>query len=206
MKTFIQFWIASVFITIPLAAATLKVDQPWGNHMVIQANRVVTVNGVASPHARVSLAIHKITVEAQADKNGRLNKAIDEAGPNVHFVGVIDLEKMRMFYNAADLFFFPSVQENCSLAINEAAACGIPMLLRNNPEHAELYGEGRFLTASDGDGFSDQVQKFFKSPKLRKELQEKSKKIALDFGTDTFVETLVGFYREVHEAWSKNHS
>ena len=61
---------------------------------------------------------------------------------------------MPYYYSAADLFFFPSWQENCALAINEAMACGIPMLLKDNIEYEPLYGKDSYLKATDAQGYA----------------------------------------------------
>jgi 1,2-diacylglycerol-3-alpha-glucose alpha-1,2-galactosyltransferase len=125
-----------------------------------------------------------------------LNEKIKKAPKNVIFAGTFKLEQMAALYNAADLFFFPSYQENCALAINEAMACGIPMLLRDNPEHEELYGPS-FLKALDAAAYAAQIKRFFASAPLRRQLRSKALKAAKSFSVKTFTEKLVGIYRSL---------
>ncbi|MES2200796.1 MAG: glycosyltransferase family 4 protein [candidate division FCPU426 bacterium] len=125
-----------------------------------------------------------------------LNKAMESAPANVHFAGVFELEQMPALYNAADLFFFPSYQENCALAINEAMACGIPMLLRDNPEYAELYGPC-YLAAKDPAGYAAKITDFFKDGKLRASLRLRSSKAAERFNVKNFSEKLAGLYKDL---------
>ncbi len=48
----------------------------------------------------------------------------------VTFTGPIrDREYLRVFYSAADLFFFPSTYDTCGIVVKEAAACDCPSLL-----------------------------------------------------------------------------
>ncbi len=127
---------------------------------------------------------------------GALNRRLAQAPTNAAFPGVFSLEQMPALYHAADLFFFPSYQENCALAINEAMACGIPMLLRDNPEHAELYGPS-FLKALDAPGYAGQITAFFSDKDLREELKANSLAAARNFGVDRFTEKLVGIYKSL---------
>lgn len=43
---------------------------------------------------------------------------------NVHFVGLVDLEKLAALYAAADVFVFPSLQDPFGAVLCEAIACG----------------------------------------------------------------------------------
>lgn len=63
-----------------------------------------------------------------------------EAGlqDSVTFVGPIrDREYLRVFYSAADLFFFPSTYDTCGIVVKEAAACNCPSLLIGGSAAAE---------------------------------------------------------------------
>jgi len=47
---------------------------------------------------------------------------------NVRFVGLIDYDKLGPFYKAADVFIMPTLEDNWSLVVPEAMACGLPIL------------------------------------------------------------------------------
>jgi 1,2-diacylglycerol-3-alpha-glucose alpha-1,2-galactosyltransferase len=125
-----------------------------------------------------------------------LNQKMAAAPKNVIFAGVFKLDAMASLYNAADLFFFPSYQENCALAINEAMACGIPMLLRDNPEYLELYGP-HYLKAMDASGYATQIRRIFSKPSLRRSYRLKSLRSAKRFSVTAFTEKLVGLYKSL---------
>ncbi len=56
----------------------------------------------------------------------------------VTFTGPVrDREQLRVFYSAADLFFFPSTYDTCGIVVKEAAACDCPSLLIRNSCAAE---------------------------------------------------------------------
>lgn len=131
-----------------------------------------------------------------ADVKG-LDAKIAAATPNVKFPGTVKLEEMPYYYSAADVFFFPSWQENCALAINEAMACGVPMLLKDNHEYPPLYGPDNYLKASDPQGYAWQIQHFFEDAELRARLREASLKVAKGFSVTAYADFLVNLYKEL---------
>jgi 1,2-diacylglycerol-3-alpha-glucose alpha-1,2-galactosyltransferase len=126
-----------------------------------------------------------------------LDAAIAAAPPNVKFPGMVDLEAMPAVYSAADLLFFPSWQENCALAINEAMACGVPMLLKDNPEYPPLYGADNYLKASDPAGYAAEIQRFFSDEGLRRDLGQRSVATAEKFSVTHYADFLVKLYQRL---------
>ncbi len=47
---------------------------------------------------------------------------------NVHFVGAIDYDLLATYYRCADVFVIPTLEDNWSLVVPEAMACGLPIL------------------------------------------------------------------------------
>jgi 1,2-diacylglycerol-3-alpha-glucose alpha-1,2-galactosyltransferase len=125
-----------------------------------------------------------------------MNKLMKKAPHNVHFKGMFDLDQMPEIYNAADLFYFPSFQENCALAIAEAAACGLPLLLRDLADYHELYGPN-FLAAADSRGFALRVEEFFAKPALRARYRRKSLTMVKRFDVKILCEKLVETYHQL---------
>jgi len=46
----------------------------------------------------------------------------------VHFAGAIDYDHLAPYYAAADAFVIPTLEDNWSLVVPEAMACGLPIL------------------------------------------------------------------------------
>ncbi len=124
-----------------------------------------------------------------------LDRAIAAAPPNVRFVGTVPLESMPALYSAADAFLFPSWQENCALAINEAMACGVPLVLRDNPEYPALYGEGNYLKALSPGGFAEALAALGADPELRRRLSGAGLEVAGRFDVGAYADFLVRLYR-----------
>jgi 1,2-diacylglycerol-3-alpha-glucose alpha-1,2-galactosyltransferase len=131
------------------------------------------------------------------DAYAQMNRLMEAKPANAHFPGLFDLARMPAIYNAADLFFFPSFQENCALAIAEAAACGLPLLLRDLDDYRELYGLN-FLSAADSAGFNARVGEFFATEDMVREYREKSKEVAKRFDVRLLGEKLVEAYRSLY--------
>ena len=47
---------------------------------------------------------------------------------SVRFVGAIDYDNIAIYYAAADVFIIPTLEDNWSLVVPEAMACGLPIL------------------------------------------------------------------------------
>jgi 1,2-diacylglycerol-3-alpha-glucose alpha-1,2-galactosyltransferase len=129
-----------------------------------------------------------------------LNAKMAQAPKNAVFPGVFKLDQMAALYSASDLFFFPSLQENCALAINEAMACGIHMLLRDNPEYPELYGGDSYLKALDAGGYASEITRFFGDGDLRGSMARKSLEAAKKFSVKAFSENLMRIYQSLSKS------
>ena len=91
------------------------------------------------------------------DNIAEMDKAIAAAPANVKFMGLQLLEEMPQFYAGADLFVFPSYQENSPLAPIEAAASGMPVIFRDLQEYKMLY-ESDYFAANDVAQFVSQIK------------------------------------------------
>jgi len=69
---------------------------------------------------------------------------------NVELLGALGAEELREEYQRADIFLFPSAWEGSPKVILEAAASGLPVIVRNNysPETV-VHGETGFQAGSD---------------------------------------------------------
>ncbi len=63
---------------------------------------------------------------------------------NVLFLGSVDYDRLAPYYVAADAFIIPTLEDNWSLVVPEAMACGLPILCsKYNGCWPELVQEGR---------------------------------------------------------------
>jgi glycosyltransferase involved in cell wall biosynthesis len=81
------------------------------------------------------------------------------------------------FYTMADLFVFPSYQEGLSVAVMEAMANGLPMVLSRIRGNVDLVrdGEGGFLCGpDDAEAFAGRIELLAEQPELRRKMGEKN--------------------------------
>ena len=122
---------------------------------------------------------------------------ITAAPRNVRFPGILPFERMPEVYNAADLLFLPTRQETFGLVIAEAAACGLPLVVRDLPDFRELFGDAH-LGAEGCNGFSECIRSVFSDPGLAESLRRKGLAMAQRLDSRSLatklVEAYVGLY------------
>jgi 1,2-diacylglycerol-3-alpha-glucose alpha-1,2-glucosyltransferase len=113
-------------------------------------------------------------------------KALPKILPsNVKFTGYVD--NVNEAYNAMDVFIFPSYEENQGMVILEAAAVGLPILVRDIPAYnGWLINEENCLKAKNELEFELQLNRLLNDDKLRQRLSQN----ALILAKQESIETL----------------
>ncbi|MBN1934886.1 MAG: glycosyltransferase family 4 protein [Anaerolineae bacterium] len=97
----------------------------------------------------------------------------------VHFPGYVPEAEKRLWYNAAEVFCYPSLYEGFGLPPLEAMACGTPVIVSTAASLPEVVGEaGIAVDPQDTPGLSEAMHSLldnasFDAPSLRAELSEK---------------------------------
>jgi 1,2-diacylglycerol-3-alpha-glucose alpha-1,2-glucosyltransferase len=86
-----------------------------------------------------------------------MTERMEQALQNVRFIDAVDVEEMPGYYTMADVFFFPSFQENFAYAILEASSTQLPLVLRDNPEYPH-YLFTHYLKANTDREFAEILQ------------------------------------------------
>jgi len=82
-------------------------------------------------------------------------------------------------YDAGDIFFFPSYEENEAIVVLEAAAAGKAILVRDIPCFRSYLTHGKnCLMAKSNEEFATYLRKLLADEKLRKRLGKEAQKIA----------------------------
>lgn len=126
----------------------------------------------------------------------RINSRIKSAPANVHFAGLLDLSEMQNIYAAADIFLFPSYQENCPLAPLEAAASGLPVIYRDIKEYSLLY-QSPYLSAKNTDGFIELTRRLIDDKEFYLKGTELSEKLIKQFDKNKIRAQLVQLYKNI---------
>ena len=95
---------------------------------------------------------------------------------NVTLLGLLNSKEIRGEYRNADIFLFPSVWEGSPKVILEAAACGVPTLIRDSyAAETVVHGKTGFQTASEPELLS-YLRLLLGNPALRVELGQNARK------------------------------
>jgi 1,2-diacylglycerol-3-alpha-glucose alpha-1,2-galactosyltransferase len=66
-----------------------------------------------------------------SDGYEEIKKALQDLPSNLHFLGMVDRDKMNGIYNMADVFLLPSYEELFPMTILEAMSCHLPVVVRD---------------------------------------------------------------------------
>src|SRR5579862_7016005 len=103
----------------------------------------------AWPLARAELGDRQLVIVGggRAEYVTSLRQLADELGiaADVVFVGAVPLEQTVRFYQAADVFVYPSLNETFGLPILEAMACGCPVVTSDTSAMPETAGGAAVL-------------------------------------------------------------
>ncbi len=97
---------------------------------------------------------------------------LDLAG-DVLFPGYIPPDELPLWYNAAELFVYPSLYEGFGLPPLEAMACGTPVLTSNVSSLPEVVGEaGLTVDPVDSEGLAEAMNQVLSDGALRQSMRE----------------------------------
>jgi glycosyltransferase involved in cell wall biosynthesis len=108
-------------------------------------------------------------------------EALGLAG-EVIFPGYIGQEELPLWYNAADLFVYPSRFEGFGLPVLEAMACGTPVVTSNVSSLPEVAGDAALLVPPDDEAqLIEAMRRALGDMALRQEMRAKGQAHAATF-------------------------
>ena len=116
----------------------------------------------------------------------RLEDLARVRGVRLVLAGDLEWERIVEAYVAADVFALLSEREPWAVVVNEAAACGLPLVLSDRVGAAHdllVDGEnGMLVEAGDVDAASEALRRLAADEKLRRRYAERSRELARDWG------------------------
>jgi glycosyltransferase involved in cell wall biosynthesis len=144
-----------------------------------------------------------LVVAGEGPERGALARLADELSVRLALAGDVDWERIVELYAAADVFALLSEREPWAVVVNEAAACGLPLVLsdRVGAAHDLLRdGEnGTLVGADDVAAAARALGRLAADPELRRTQGSRSRELARDWGYGPSVD---GFLEAVREAVS----
>src|SRR5688572_26534128 len=128
----------------------------------------------------------------------RIFRAIEEHGltDRVILPGYVSREEQPRWYNAADLFVYPSQYEGFGLPPLEAMACGIPVVTSNSSSLPEVVGSaGITVNVDDVEALADAMAAVLLDPAEAARLRELGVQRAATFTWESAAAACVAAYR-----------
>jgi len=104
------------------------------------------IRALAQARSSIARGTLKLVVVGRGDSRGP-HELARSLGLEARFVG--EVEDVRPFLKAADLFALPTLYDPCSLATLEALACGLPVVTTRRNGATELFEESAGVAIED---------------------------------------------------------
>lgn len=124
----------------------------------------------------------------------KMNQMIADAPKNVTVTGTIPKVEVVAYFKSADVFLLPSEQETFGLAVVEAAASGLPIVLRDINDYNETFREDSILCSEDQ--FFGVIEKLKNDKDYYLSAQQFAANIATRFDSKTIIKQLLEIYRQ----------
>jgi len=131
----------------------------------------------------------------------QLNSLANSLGltEKVKFVGAIEREKVRHYYQIGDIFSFSSTSETFGMVIIEALASGLPVLAVKAPGAVDIITDGLdgILVEDDVYQFAEQLENLIKNRELRQELSSNALQTVKRYSSDTISDQVLALYKKL---------
>jgi glycosyltransferase involved in cell wall biosynthesis len=172
-----------------------------GRQVILYAGQLIERKGLrylleAYGVLRRELADLSQVIIGHGPQEGQLKRfCVQEGMQDVHFLGYRDPDEMPRYYGISDLFVLPSTEEAWGLVINEAMACGLPVITTDrvgaSPDLIEDGVNGYVVEAANVSQLDGAMRRVLEDPGLRERLSEGSKTRIRNFGLAQSVDGFV---------------
>jgi 1,2-diacylglycerol-3-alpha-glucose alpha-1,2-galactosyltransferase len=142
-----------------------------------------------------------IPFKGLAAEQSKMQALMKKHPPNVKFTGLVPRSEVEAWYRAADLFFLPSEQETFGLVIVEAAAAGLPLLLRDLEQYRQTFGGG--YECGGNDNFAGLIERFETDKKFYSKWRQASETVAKRYDAHQGAQRLLEVYQAAIQVHSK---
>jgi glycosyltransferase involved in cell wall biosynthesis len=110
--------------------------------------------------------------------------------------GYVPRDELPLWYNAAELFVYPSLYEGFGLPPLEAMACGTPVITSNVSSLPEVVGEaGLTVDPMDSEGLAEAMSQVLSDGALRQSMRERGLARAGRFSWSKAARETIGVYQ-----------
>lgn len=134
-----------------------------------------------------------------------VQRILKDPPPNVVFPGFMPQEELVGAYSAADVFFFPSYEENEGIAVLEALSCECAVVVRDIPVYEGWLQNGvNCLKAESNEDFEAAIRRLVEDRDLARDLGQEARKTALERDLIVVGRKLKTVYEDVLRKWRKS--
>ncbi|MBN1679257.1 MAG: glycosyltransferase family 4 protein [Anaerolineae bacterium] len=160
--------------------------------------------------ARDRAAVHLVLAGGKGWMFDDIFSTIDrlDLGDTVHLPGYLPAADLPLWYNAAEVFVYPSVFEGFGLPVIEAMACGTPAMVSDGSSLPEAAGDtGYRLPPDDVAAWSDALAHVIHDPDWRRAAGERARARAAQFTwTHTAAQTVASYRRALNRCQEDVHA
>jgi glycosyltransferase involved in cell wall biosynthesis len=202
--------------------ATLTIDQKPGpeaflsNHEELAGKRIVLFLSRVDPIKGLDLLLNGfdriraahpdavLLVAGNGDEGfaARLREQAHRLGiqRDVVWVGFLEGEEKRAAFAAADVFVLPSYSENFGVAVVEAMASGLPVVVSDQVgiHHEVAQAKAGLVVRCDANEVSDAVVRMLSDCDLRLQMSQNAGLLARKFSPEQVSEKLVNLYQRLN--------
>ena len=163
-----------------------------GQGHLIEAIKRLTDSGIKVVLSLIGTGDSQRNYEDQARRLG--------IGDRVRFVGYVPREEINAYYNSAHVFALPSYNEGMSLAVLEAMAAGLPLVVTRTGGTAELVEEGvngYSFNWADVDALTNYLRMLAKDRALARRMGASSRARAAFFGWDVIADRFLEVFNQI---------
>jgi phosphatidylinositol alpha-1,6-mannosyltransferase len=138
------------------------------------------------------------TGDSQRDYEDQARKL--DIQDRVRFVGYVPREEINAYYNSAHVFALPSYNEGMALAVLEAMAAGLPLVVTRTGGTAELVEEGvngYSFNWGDIDGLTNYLRMFAQDRGLARRMGAASHAHAACFTWDAIADLFLKLFKQI---------
>jgi 1,2-diacylglycerol 3-alpha-glucosyltransferase len=143
----------------------------------------------------------KLVLVGEGTALNQLKSIVKSVGleQNVKFVGAVDSETVKSYYQISDLFTFASTSETFGMVIIEALASGVPVLAVRAPGAIDILSDGfdGMLVEDDVSEFSARLELLIKNKDLRKRLAKGAFYTAQRYSIDNISDQMLNLYQRL---------
>jgi glycosyltransferase involved in cell wall biosynthesis len=143
-----------------------------------------------------------LRIIGDGDERKELEKLSDSlgVGEKVEFTGLVSHEKLPPYFEQADVFVLPSLNEGMSNSMLEALASGLPLIATDTGGTKELIAEdinGFVVKMEDAHDLAEKIEKLMNDPDLKKRMGEESRKKAEMMSWEKVAEGYFNLYKKL---------